>query len=378
MSEDHPYRLLAARLDELPNGFPATADGAELRLLAKLFTPEEAALVAGLRLTLETPAEIDARLSSTTVDGLAALGARLPSTAVDGVTALGAWLKSMARRGLIKAGRTERGVGYGLLPFVVGIYEMQTQTMDAELARLFEDYYCAAFGRATSVQPPLQRVIPIAETVRVGMELHPYESAAGIVAASRAWGVVDCVCRTQRALFGEACGHPLDVCMMLGPVPGMFDGSSVVKALSEAEAMATLRRAADAGLVHSVTNTREGTWYICNCCTCSCGVLRGLAELGVANVVARSAFVNQVDEDACGGCGTCVDRCQFGALTLEEVVRIDEQRCAGCGVCVPACPEDALHLVRRPEADVLPIPDTEADWRAQRAAARGLDLTRVL
>jgi electron transport complex protein RnfB len=56
--------------------------------------------------------------------------------------------------------------------------------------------------------------------------------------------------------------------------------------------MGTLRRAAEAGLVHSVSNSVEGTYYICNCCTCSCGILRGMAELGIANVVASSAFVN--------------------------------------------------------------------------------------
>ena len=52
------YRRLARRLDEMPNGFPPTEDGAELRLLAKLFTPEEAALAAQLRITLETAPEI--------------------------------------------------------------------------------------------------------------------------------------------------------------------------------------------------------------------------------------------------------------------------------------------------------------------------------
>ena len=50
------YRPLANRLNELPNGFPSSPDGAELRLLAYLFTPEEADLAAQLRLTLETPA----------------------------------------------------------------------------------------------------------------------------------------------------------------------------------------------------------------------------------------------------------------------------------------------------------------------------------
>ena len=41
--DETAYKLLAQRLDELPNGYPPTPDGIELRLLEKLFTPEEAA-----------------------------------------------------------------------------------------------------------------------------------------------------------------------------------------------------------------------------------------------------------------------------------------------------------------------------------------------
>jgi hypothetical protein len=51
---DSPYRQLTTRLNELPNGFPPAPDGAELRLLAYLFTPEEAALAAQLRLMLDS------------------------------------------------------------------------------------------------------------------------------------------------------------------------------------------------------------------------------------------------------------------------------------------------------------------------------------
>jgi len=43
MSEEI-YRRLARHLDELPAGFPATKDGVELRILKRLFTPEEAEL----------------------------------------------------------------------------------------------------------------------------------------------------------------------------------------------------------------------------------------------------------------------------------------------------------------------------------------------
>jgi len=359
MSEN-PYKLLAERLDALPNGYPPTESSAELRLLAKLFTPEEAALAAQLRLTLETPAQIAERLR------------------VDKRT-LRQQLKAMTRKGLIKAGPAEGGgFGYGLLPFAVGIYEMQVPRMDVEMARLFEDYYQEAFGTGLVIKPQLHRVIPVNQSVRMGMEVRPFESAAEIVASARSWGVTECLCRKQQALIGQPCGHPLDVCMVFSERPGFFDGSSYIKALTQDEALATLRRAAEAGLVHSVSNNQEGLWYICNCCTCSCGILRGMAELGIANVVARSAFVNRVDEELCIACGACVDACQFGALSVDDVARVDAVRCVGCGVCTVACPQEALSLVRRPEEDIMPIPVTEMDWHRERAAARGIDLEEVL
>ena len=48
------YKQLAKHLDALPNGFPPAGDGSELRLLQKLFTPEEAELAAQLTSSLET------------------------------------------------------------------------------------------------------------------------------------------------------------------------------------------------------------------------------------------------------------------------------------------------------------------------------------
>jgi Na+-translocating ferredoxin:NAD+ oxidoreductase subunit B len=105
-AESDPYKRLAERLDSLPNGFPPTDDGSELRLLAKLFSPEEASLASLLIMKLETAGQISERL-----------GLDYNTTRQ--------LLKNMARRGLIKAGKTDQGFGYGLLPFVVGIYENQ-------------------------------------------------------------------------------------------------------------------------------------------------------------------------------------------------------------------------------------------------------------
>jgi len=359
--EINPYKQLAERLDALPNGYPPTEDGVELRLLAALFSPEEAALVAQLRITLETPAQL-----ATRIGGEAAQWS--------------AMLKAMSRRGLIHAGRTDEGLAFGLMPFVVGIYEAQLGQIDGELAALFEDYYHQAFGQMLTVKPQVHRVIPINESIRIDMEVHPYESAAGIVGQAQSWGVIDCICRKQKALIGDPCDHPIDVCLILHERPGAFDNQPAIHALNHDEAIGVLERSAAAGLVHSVSNNQQGTHYICNCCTCSCGILRGMADLGIANVVARSAFVNQVDAALCIGCETCVDYCQFSALTLNEefVVQVNSTRCVGCGVCVSFCDEGAMALVRRPDDEVKPPPPTIMEWGLERAMARGIDVLQVL
>jgi ferredoxin len=351
---DINYKLLAERLNALPNGFPPTEDGRELKLLAKLFTPEEAGLAAQLTPSLETVEEIAARTGGDASE-------------------LRDQLKGMSRRGLVEAGRKDGTLGFKLMPFVVGIYEMQVHAMDAELARLFEDYFQSAFKEMLTVKPQFHRVIPVYETVRNPMEIRPFESAAEIVNAMQSWGVLDCICRKQKALIGEACEHPLDVCMILDPRPNAFDRSAAIRALSRDEATSTLRRAAEAGLVHSVSNSAEGVYYICNCCTCSCGILRGMAELGIANVVASSAFVNQVDEMLCNGCEDCIESCQFDALSMDGLLaKVDAVRCTGCGVCVIHCSTGALGLARRPEEEVKPVPQTHADWGTLRSAERGL------
>jgi len=360
---DSVYKLLAERLDTLPNGYPPTPDGAELRILEYLFTPEEAELTSKLRLRRETPQEIAARNGGDPKE-------------------LKAQLKGMARKGLIEAARSESGgLGYGLLPFVVGIYEYQIGNINAEFAQLFENYYRQSFASMTAVEPKFHRVVPVNQTVRNDMTVEPYESATTIIENANAWGVLDCICRVQKNLIGDPCDHPVDVCMTFSQRLGAFDGSPVVKSLTKEEAYATLHRAAQAGLVHSVSNSQDGQSYICNCCSCSCGILRGMSELGMANVIARSSFVNVVDPDECTGCEICVEYCQFGALSLlpEDLhIKIRPTKCVGCGVCVPKCPEEALSLVRRPDEDLFPIPATHEDWLKERAIARGIDITEVL
>lgn len=354
-----PYKRLAERLDNLPNGYPPTDDGSELRLLEALFSPDEAELASQLRLKLETAQEIAERL-----------GLDYGSTRE--------LLKSMARKGLIKAGKAEGGFGYGLLPFVVGIYENQIGGFNQELAQLFEAYYQKSFTHMLSVQPAFHRVVPVGESIKMNMQVAPYESAAGVIEAAQSWGVMDCICRLEVAYVGKTCHHPVDVCMVFSSSPEAFTNSEEIKALTKEGAYATLKRADEAGLVHCVSNNQKGDYYICNCCTCACGILRGMAEMGIANAVASSAFVNTVDEDLCTACGLCIDTCQFDALSMDTTALVNRTKCVGCGVCVSTCPDQALILVRRPEEEIKPVPVSMADWGRQRAEQRGIDLKAVL
>jgi ferredoxin len=162
-------------------------------------------------------------------------------------------------------------------------------------------------------------------------------------------------------------------CLVFAPVEGVFDRSEVTRAITKEEAQRILLEAEEAGLVHSPGNYRDGNYYICNCCTCCCGLLRNVAEFSIPTVIARSDFMVIVDADVCAGCGDCVTRCQFGALALvEEVCLVDDGRCVGCGLCTTVCPTEALNLQRRAEGEVPLPPMTSREWSAQRARARGL------
>lgn len=357
--EHKPYQLLAERLDQLPQGFPPSPDGLELALLAKLFTPEEAELASHLRITPQTAEQIAEKTG-----GDPKVHRKM--------------LKGMARRGLIGVGKTGSGLDYHLIPFVVGIYENQGDSIDLEMALMFEKYYLQVMGAALAQQPTLHRVIPVYESVPRGGDIQPYESVLDIINKGQSWGVIDCICRKQKALIGEACQHPVDVCMQISPTPGAFEEASWIKELTHDEALEVLKKAAEAGLVHTVNNSKKDVWYICNCCTCSCGILRGIVDLGLASVAAHSGFINRVDDDLCILCGECVDHCPFLAIQLEDRLVIDAVRCAGCGVCNAFCPQNALHLFPRPENELMETPETTEEWRQMRAHARGQNLEDIL
>jgi ferredoxin len=350
------FRRLAQRLDTIPNGFPPTETGVELRLLQKLFSPEEAGLASLMSPEPETIAEIAGR------GGLDPDQARLI-------------LKGMASRGLIGFQRREGQLAFSLVPFIVGFYEAQLPRMDAELALLFEQYYQDGHASLLRSQPSVHRVIPVGEAIPVGIEIFPYERASELIESAKAWGVRDCICRVQQHLVGKGCDRPIEACLTFAPVDGVFVNSTIDRAITKEEALRILREAEEAGLVHSTSNYRSGIDYICNCCTCCCGILRGITEFGIPTAAARSDFHTVVESRLCTGCGDCVERCMFHALAVPDLLAIvDASRCVGCGLCASSCSTEALHLERRPASETVHPPADIEEWRAERMARRAAGL----
>ena len=346
-------------MDEIPKGFPTTESGVELRLLAKMFTPEEARLASTMRLTPEPASAVSARAN------------------VDEETALDL-LNAMAGKRVIHVTDSD-GMRSFWMPFVVGLYELWLPRMDEEYAALFEAYYRDA-GVAGILRdgPPLRRVIPVDAAIPFEVEIFPYERAGALFESAKSWGVHDCICRVQKGLIGQACDHPVENCLLFAPVENAFADSEDVRPIGKAEALAILREAGEAGLVHSSGNYRRGNAYICDCCTCCCGVMRSIAEFGIQNAVARSAFRAVVEAERCVTCSTCLDRCRFGSLSLPNGAAIvDAARCAGCGLCITTCTTDALRLERVPHDEAPELPATVRNWMRDRAAARGIALDDI-
>lgn len=349
---DEIYERLADALDRLPNGFPRTPSGIEIRLLKKIFEPEEAAIAATLGREFESVDVIAKRLDMPTRKARKKLAA-------------------MARRGLVRVKVRGIAITFRLMPFVFGIYEFQLERLDAEMARLFEEYFMA--GGVTefmSIRPAIHRVAPAQDAVDAEWIL-PYDDIRTMMMDARVFNARDCICRHQQDLIERRkCDYPVEICLSFfkNERPPMKGD------ISKEEALALLDRAEDVGLVHSVHNQKEGLFYVCNCCSCCCGFLRGIVEHEVTDVIAFANYYAVIDPEECTGCLTCMDRCHVSAISLQdEHAVVDREKCIGCGLCVTGCPDKVAKLVLKPEPEIIHPPTNFREWEEMRLRNRGIN-----
>jgi len=337
MSSNTVYERLREHLDSLPVGFPKTESGVEIRILKRLFTEEEAEMATYLTYIPETVEQIAQRIE------------RDPKE-------IKPLLDQLANKGLIfrshKGGITQ----YRAEWFAVGIYEHQVNNMTKELAEDFEQYMEEALGDelVASADPPQLRVIPVAASLTPSMGVLPHEDAREIVKKQSKIAVAPCICKREKAVLGEQCEKPEEVCMVFSTGAHYYIENGYGREITVDEAIKILDEAHDAGLVCSPSNDQKG-FVICNCCGCHCGILTNLKKLPNPASLVASNYYSIVDMESCTGCETCLDRCQMDAISMENgVAKIDLEYCIGCGLCVTTCPSEALSLKQKDEVVTPP------------------------
>ena len=340
--QDKPYVELGTTFSKGAVGAPVS--DTQVEILRMLFNPDEARCAAALDFVPE-PEEIIARRAG--MD---------PEIAADLLT-------RMASRGLIRGVRRPDGIRvFRLLLLFPGLVEMTlinpSPSVDWEkLGALCDKYFHEGWGHAMHGHAvPVARALPHINPPKE--QVLAYEDARKLVEDASTAVLIQCTCREAV----NSCDCPRDVCIGIGQgivgghIPGLpvredrySHGRPHLRGLSIDEAVHVLDRAEEAGLVHTTLNIQQDSWFICNCCSHACFLLRGATELDIPHSVAPSSFWSVIDEDLCNGCGACEAACHLSAIKLVDgkLAEVDYEHCLGCGVCVRSCPTEAIRLEKR-------------------------------
>ena len=332
---DDIYERLRGFLDTLPTGFPTTPTGVELRILKKLFTPEEAELTMNLRSEPEELSQIAARLGKKESE-------------------LASKLEDMAQKGLIFRVRQGDQVKYQAFQFMIGIYEFQLKSLDSEFSQMFEEYL-PYFGMSLGpIRTKQLRVIPIESAVKALPGVAPYNQIRELVRQQDLISVAECICRKEQKLLGNECKRPKETCLGFGKFGQFYIDNNMGRLITTDEAMKILDLAEESALVLSPTNAQE-LQYICCCCSCCCPTLKAAKLLPKSKYVISSYYHAQIDPDLCSDCGLCIERCQVDAIKEGDGrCEIKDEKCIGCGLCVTTCPQEAISLMARPGMEAPP------------------------
>ena len=338
--DDDLYRALQRHLDRMPVPYPATESGVELRILRRLFSPDDARLALLLGMIPEPLATIHRRA-----------GRKTPRAA------LGAALDGMAERGLIQRAATKRGVLYGKAPLVIGFYESQVNRLTPEFQRDVERYGDEGFGAALAAHTPQLRTVPINEPIPFERAVGRYDDIRAFVRASPGpFAVMNCICQQGKDLLGQPCKqtHDREHCLTIGMAAESLAERGTARLITKDQMLGFLDRADREGLVVEPQNTQDPI-FICCCCGCCCGVLTAAKKLPHPASAFATNYHAAVDAAACNACLICEDRCQMGAIACEDgTAAVNLDRCIGCGLCVTACPTEAIRLALKPDAHVPP------------------------
>jgi ferredoxin len=346
------YERLALHLGALAMGLPR--NDVLIEVLEETLTPVEA------EISLLLPTRV-APLQLVSVEEVAAT-TEMPREE------LATALEDMAQRRLLFSGTTTSGErGYALLQSGFGFGEQRflwggdESEYAAKMVEMLGRYFSRGVEKEQSACPTKPyRYIPLGESISCDLQaVFPYHTMEAVVHQAERFALAHCPCRMAAKIKGEACEHPIEVCLKFDELAAYLIERGLGREITREEALAVIKQSEEAGLVHFVDNAEGRVKHNCNCCGCSCWNVGAIRRRKIPrDDLMATYFMRTTDRETCGGCGACLDICPVLALTLEDGVAVlDEEWCIGCGLCVPRCSTGAAGLKLRTDLERVPPSD---------------------
>jgi len=319
-------------MDLLPGGFPKTPEGVELKILKRLYTPEDAELFMKLKLEPESVREIGARLGCNEYD-------------------LSEKLEDMAQRGLIFRVHDDGKHKYKVEQFVVGIWEFQVNRLDLELTRLMDEYALYLGMTNVMVKTKAIHIIPVDKALDKIPFVETYNRMKDLVKDEDVIAVTPCMCAQMEISKGGACRGPAEKCLYFGDLAQYLIDNKMGRRINKDELMDLLKVAEESALVINASNN-EKLSIVCLCRGCCCKELNGYKMLPRPIEMVNSHYQARIDTELCSACGICLERCQVDAIKeIADTMEVAMDRCIGCGLCVTTCPEEAISLIANTDTE---------------------------
>lgn len=155
-------------------------------------------------------------------------------------------------------------------------------------------------------------------------------------------------CMCQKALKKRNGTYMKDMVILYGSDAYKRAYGSEYTDLTPEEAKKLLQEFHDEGLMPTFfACMQSGGWVyaICGCEREICFPFRAHQAAGAVMFPGRTVVA--VDAEKCTQCGRCVERCHFGANSVNGSGLVDLAKCYGCGLCVSTCAGEARQMVER-------------------------------
>lgn len=348
------YKKLAVHLDNTPGGYPETESGVELRILKRLFTPEEAELTLSLVMMPES------------VEVIAQKQGKAPEDILP-------MLIEMGQKGLIiHVNRNGQDV-FMFAQFVVGIWEYQVNRLTPELIKDFNEYVPHLMKTLERTKTQQLRVVPVTKSITTQLNIMDHERLEKLIKTQSKILVAPCICRREHTMVGKGCGKMEEACLIFGGGAYIYESRGIGRTITQEEALEIVKKGVKQGLVPQPSNSVKPV-NICLCCDCCCQILSNIKKTEAPAKIVNSNYQAKVDIDQCTGCQACEDICPMDAIEMDDtlVATVNMDRCIGCGLCVTVCEFDAISLQDKGETQRWEPPQTIVDTYMNMAKERGL------